>query len=151
MTLPRGVKHVKPRQLTYGCAMMRIRCVGAIVRDPRRRLLLVRRGHEPAMGTWSLPGGRVEEGESDEEAVARELLEETGLVVLPGPLVGRVERPGPDGSVYEIYDYAAEAVSGRLQAGTDATDVRWVAVRDLAGLQCSPGLVEALSSWHQLY
>jgi 8-oxo-dGTP diphosphatase len=151
MTLPRGVKHVKPRQLTYRCAMVRIRCVGAIVRDPSRRLLLVRRGHEPAMGTWSLPGGRVEEGESDAAAVAREVQEETGLVVRPGPLVGRVDRAGPDNSVYEIYDYSAEAVSGHLRAGTDASDVRWVDVADLPGLRCSPGLVEALSSWHQLH
>lgn len=130
--------------------MVRIRCVGAIVRDPSRRLLLVRRGHEPAMGTWSLPGGRVEEGESDQQAVAREVLEETGLVVRPGPLVGRVDRAGPDHSVYEIYDYTAEALSGRLQAGTDASEVRWVAVADLPNLPCSPGLVEALSSWNQL-
>jgi 8-oxo-dGTP diphosphatase len=130
--------------------MVRIRCVGAIIRDPSGRLLLVRRGHEPAMGTWSLPGGRVEPGESDEEAVAREVLEETGLVVRPGALVGRVERPAQEGAVYEIYDYSAEALSGRMRAATDATDVRWVGVADLPDLPCSPGLVESLSTWGQL-
>jgi 8-oxo-dGTP diphosphatase len=130
--------------------MVRIRCVGAIIRDPGRRLLLVRRGHEPAKGTWSLPGGRVEAGESDEAAVAREVLEETGLVVRPGALVGRVERAGPDSSVYEIYDYSADPVGGDLRAGTDATDVRWVTTDDLQSLRCSPGLLETLSTWGQL-
>src|SRR6187200_2672799 len=60
--------------------MERIRCVGGIVRYDGR-LLLVRRGREPARGTWSVPGGHVEPGESDLEATAREVLEETGLVV----------------------------------------------------------------------
>jgi 8-oxo-dGTP diphosphatase len=123
------------------------RCVGAIVRDHRGRLLMVRRGHEPSAGTWSLPGGRVEPGESDADAVVREVREETGLEVRPGGLVGHVERPAPGGVVYDIYDYAAEVVAGQLSAGTDAADARWVAGEELPTLECSPGLVEELRSW----
>ena len=57
----------------------RIPCVGAIIKDPAGRLLLIKRGHAPQAGRWSLPGGRVEPGESDEQAVIREIREETGL------------------------------------------------------------------------
>jgi len=127
--------------------MTPVRCVGAIVRDDRGRLLMVRRGHEPSMGTWSVPGGRVEPGESDADAVVREVREETGLEVRPGGLVGHVERPGPGGVVYDIYDYAAHVLSGRLSAGTDAADARWVSGEELPALECSPGLVEELHSW----
>ena len=127
--------------------MTRVRCVGAIVRDERGRLLMVRRGHAPSAGTWSVPGGRVEPGESDAEAVVRELREETGLEVRPGELVGRVERPALDGVVYDIHDYAADVVSGQLAAGTDAADARWVAEDELPTLECSPGLVQQLRAW----
>lgn len=152
MTVPRPPNNVKsdptvPRILG---GMSSVRCVGAIVRDGEGRLLMVRRGQEPARDTWSVPGGRVEPGESDAVAVAREVLEETGLVVRPGALVGRVERPAPGGAVYEIFDYAAELVSGNLAAATDAADARWVSETELLQLPCSPGLVESLRSWDQL-
>ena len=106
--------------------MTPVRCVGAIVRDDQGRLLMVQRGHAPSAGTWSVPGGRVESGESDADAVVREVREETGLEVRPNELVGHVERPGPGGVVYDIFDYAADVVSGQLTAGTDAADARWV-------------------------
>jgi 8-oxo-dGTP diphosphatase len=127
--------------------MKAVRCVGAIVRDDRGRLLMVRRGHAPSAGTWSVPGGRVEPGESDADAVAREVREETGLEVRPNELVGHVERPGPGGVVYDIFDYAAVVVSGQLTAGTDAVDARWVSEDQLPTLECSPGLVRELLSW----
>ncbi|HET7329016.1 MAG TPA: AAA family ATPase [Nocardioidaceae bacterium] len=127
-----------------------VRCVGAIVRDAAGRLLLIQRGQPPAQGTWSLPGGRVEAGESDAAAVAREVREETGLSVQPGEQVGRVERDGPGGVVYEIYDYAATVMGGTLAAATDATDARWAGPAELLRLPCAPGLVRTLRDWDQL-
>ena len=124
-----------------------IRCVGAIVTDAGGRLLLIQRGHEPEAGRWSLPGGRVRPGESDADAVVREVREETGLVVAPGALVGSVERPGPAGAVYDIYDYAAAVTGGRLAAGDDAAEARWVGRPELAGLALTSGLAETLTSW----
>ena len=76
----------------------RIRCVGAIITDDTGRLLLIKRGHEPEEGRWSLPGGRVRPGESDPQALVREVREETGLQVEPGRLIGEVDRPAPGGS-----------------------------------------------------
>jgi 8-oxo-dGTP diphosphatase len=127
-----------------------VRCVGALVRDGAGRLLVVQRAREPSAGTWSLPGGRVEPGETDAEAVTREVREETGLTVRPAALVGTVERAGPDGAVYQIHDYAADLVGGELAAATDAADACWVTAEELTALPCSPGLLEALREWGEL-
>jgi 8-oxo-dGTP diphosphatase len=124
-----------------------IPCVGAIIEDAGGRLLLIKRGHEPGAGLWSLPGGRIESGETDTEALVREMLEETGLTVEPGRLVGHLQRPGLDGDVIDISDYAATVVGGALQAGDDAADARWVSREDLATLAVTEGLLEALTDW----
>ncbi len=131
---------------------MRIPCVGAIVHDPAGRLLLVRRGHEPARGSWSLPGGRVEPGESPPAAVVREVLEETGLVVVVLALVGAVERAAPGGGVYVIEDHACRPVGGELRAGDDADDVAWFDAEALDAVrgELSPGLLEVLGQWSVL-
>jgi 8-oxo-dGTP diphosphatase len=130
-----------------------IRCVGAIVHDTAGRLLLIKRAHDPGRGLWSLPGGRVEPGETDAAAVVRELLEETGLSVRPGALVGRVERPAPAG-VYEIFDYAAVVVGGSPRAGDDADAVGWVGRAEFEGLagrgELVVGLAETLREWDAL-
>jgi 8-oxo-dGTP diphosphatase len=116
-----------------------VRCVGAVITGADGRLLMIQRGNEPGRGLWSLPGGRVEAGESDEVAVAREVAEETGLIVTVGALAGRVQR----GS-YDIWDYFATVVGGKLAAATDALDARWADPRDLP---TTTGLVETLESW----
>jgi 8-oxo-dGTP diphosphatase len=125
----------------------RVACVGAVVHDDRGRLLVVRRGMPPAVGRWSVPGGRRERGETDADAVAREVLEETGLQVAVGRVVGRVEVPGPPGVVYDVADHEAAVTGGRLAAGDDADEVRWVTAAELAALPVTDGLREALSSW----
>ena len=125
----------------------RIRCVGAIITADDGRLLLVKRGHAPEAGRWSLPGGKVQAGESDPQAVVREVREETGLWVEPGRLIGTVERPGPGGAIYDISDYAATVSGGNLSAGDDAGDARWIDPRDLDHLPLTSGLAETLASW----
>ncbi len=67
---------------------MRVQCVGAVITDESGRMLLILRGHEPGKGLWSVPGGRIEPGETDEQAVIREVREETGLKVTCGRLLG---------------------------------------------------------------
>jgi 8-oxo-dGTP diphosphatase len=125
----------------------RVPCAGAVVHDAAGRLLLVRRGREPARGRWSLPGGRCEPGETAAVAAVREVREETGLEVVAGPLVGRVERPGLDGAVYVIDDIACTVVGGTLAAGDDADDARWVDAGELALLPLTDGLLDALGGW----
>ncbi|MCP2168798.1 NUDIX domain-containing protein [Goodfellowiella coeruleoviolacea] len=85
----------------------------------------MRRANEPGRGLWSLPGGRVEPGETDAVALAREVHEETGLSVAVGELVGWVTRPAARG-VYAIYDYRCQVTSGDLRPGDDASDAAWV-------------------------
>ncbi|MET8760930.1 NUDIX hydrolase [Lentzea sp. NPDC004782] len=126
-----------------------IRCVGAVVHDSNGRLLLVRRANPPGEGMWSIPGGRVEPGETDEAAVTREVAEETGLSVTVGRLVGSVERPAPNG-VYLIFDYECQVTSGVLRAGDDASDASWTDSATLATLPTADGLLEALSDWNCL-
>lgn len=111
--------------------------VGAVcVRDGR--LLIVRRGRGVAVGRWSLPGGRVEPGETLEAAVRRELLEETGLVVTVGALCGIAERIS-ERAHYVILDFWATA-SGSATAGDDADDVAWVDRDGLTALDLVDGL-----------
>ncbi|MGH3467843.1 MAG: NUDIX hydrolase [Thermocrispum sp.] len=126
-----------------------IRCVGAVIHDSAGRLLMIKRGHDPAAGMWSLPGGRVEKGESDAVAVARELREETGLEITCGRLAGVVVR-----GEFEIHDYYCVATGGVLRAGDDAADARWVSATDFAQLNAAGALVDQLTdtlrSWHAL-
>jgi ADP-ribose pyrophosphatase YjhB (NUDIX family) len=117
----------------------RVVCAGAIVVDDAGRLLLVRRGHEPARGTWSLPGGRVEPGETLEAAAAREVAEETGLAVSVGALMTTVEI-----GEYVVHDFAATVVGGTLRAGDDASDVRWCDRDEIRTMPLSPGLAAEL-------
>lgn len=92
--------------------------------------------------------------ESDADAVAREVLEETALRVTVGELVATIERDAPDGSVYAIADYRCALASGvasdEVHAGDDAIDAAWFTPAQVRDLTCSPGLVEALEEWQVL-
>ena len=123
-------------------------CVGAVVRDQADQLLLIRRGREPSRGSWSLPGGRVEPGETLEQAVVREVREETGLDVRVGAPVGRVVIPaGP--VTYDVVDYACTPLDPAAEpaAGDDADDAAWFDVAAVADLDCTPDLVATLRGW----
>lgn len=108
--------------------------VGAVVVHDGR-VLLIRRAKEPLSGRWVVPGGTVELGETLEEAVSREVLEETGILVRPLEVMtvfDRIERR--DGGVayhFVIVDYRCAFVSGALRAASDAQDAAWVAECDL--------------------
>ena len=122
--------------------------MGAVVHDEQGRLLVIRRGRAPNRGLWSVPGGRVEPGETERAAVVREVAEETGLVVAAGPLLGRVRIPG-EGVVFTVADFACSPTPPGQSpvAGDDAADVAWVDADGLAALPCTPGLAAALGEW----
>src|SRR3954454_3314354 len=123
-------------------------CVGAVVHDPTGRLLLVQRGHDPHRGLWSLPGGRIEAGESREQAVVREVREETGLEVVAGRPVGRVQISG-DGVVFDVVDLACAltGTDGAPVPGDDAAAAVFADAATLDRLPCTPLLVETLRGW----
>ncbi|MGQ0716984.1 MAG: NUDIX hydrolase [Pseudonocardiales bacterium] len=130
-----------------GSRVQNIRCVGAVVFDNVGRLLLVRRANEPGRGRWSVPGGRVKAGETDHQAVLREVAEETGLEVEITRWLGGVQRCAPGGAVFGIHDYLCRATGGTLRAGDDADDARWCDGETLASLPIVDGLIDALTGW----
>lgn len=127
-------------------------CAGAVVfrdgPDGVRRLLLARRGHAPSEGLWSLPGGRVEPGETAEDAAVRELAEETGLVGVVIGTAGTTRLPAGEGRVYVVHDFLIEVTDpDGLAAGDDAADVGWFPVDELDRLDVTDGLLGTLASW----
>jgi 8-oxo-dGTP diphosphatase len=119
-------------------------CVGAVVVEDGR-LLLIRRGHGPGQGEWSVPGGRVEAGELMAEAVVRELAEETGLEGVCGEMIGWVERLGEDHH-FVILDFAVTLLNPEAEpvAGDDAQEAAWVPLHEVAEIQLVEGLAEFL-------
>jgi mutator protein MutT len=109
-------------------------------------LLVVRRGRGPAAGEWSVPGGRVEAGETLAAAVVREVLEETGLEAVVDGFLGWVERIGAEHH-FVILDFAVTVLDPTQPpvAGDDAAEVSWVPLADLADVRLVDGLYEFLS------
>lgn len=114
--------------------------VGAVVLDRELRVLLVRRGQEPLLGEWSLPGGALELGERLEDGVRREVREETGLDVEPEEIVAvfdHISHSGDDPARvrfhYVLVDYRCRVLGGALRSATDATEARWAAWNELTG------------------
>jgi ADP-ribose pyrophosphatase YjhB (NUDIX family) len=122
--------------------------VGVVLLDGDR-VLLVQRGRPPGVGRWTVPGGKVELGESLEAAAARELHEETGLSATLGPIVevlDRVVRDDAGGIAfhYVILDFIGTRPTGTLQARSDCTDARWLRLDELATLDTTDGLEPVL-------
>jgi 8-oxo-dGTP diphosphatase len=114
--------------------------VGAVVLDEAQRVLLVRRGREPLLGEWSLPGGALELGERLEDGVRREVSEETGLDVEPVEIVAvfdHISHTGDDPTQvrfhYVLVDYRCRVLGGTLSSATDVTEARWARWNELTG------------------
>lgn len=110
---------------------------------------MVRRGRGPASGLWSLPGGRVEQGERLADALRREVEEETGLRVRVGEVAGVFEILSERHYVVIDHFVVVEGTAD-VRAGSDASDARWVPLHEIENLECTPRLVETLREWHVL-
>jgi len=128
--------------------MAHIPCIGAIVFDEQGRLLLVQRANPPAQGKWSLPGGRLEPGETPETGVVREVREETGLDVTVIREVGTIQRDALLGDTYVIRDFlCALSTDATPVADDDASDAGFFTLTEVIELPTSEGLLEALREW----
>ena len=112
--------------------------VGAVIVE-KGGVLLIKRGKAPLLGEWSIPGGMLELGETLREGAEREALEETGLVVRAGDLLGVFDRIVPDETQRTLYhyvliDFLCEIISGNVLAAGDASDARWFTLADLSDL-----------------
>jgi ADP-ribose pyrophosphatase YjhB (NUDIX family) len=123
--------------------------VGAVVwKDDR--VLLIRRGHAPRKGSWSLPGGRQNWGETVEEAVVREIREETGVdirVLDVAAVVDLIHRDA-GGAIehhFTVIDLVAEWTAGEPVAGDDAEAVAWATADELAGYDLTPKMLEVIA------
>lgn len=135
-----------PQTTTLGTIhLMRTLAASVVVKDTAGRILLVLRANEPEAGRWTIPGGRVEPGETLEEAAAREAFEETGLQVVVEHELWTLDRAnGPD-EVYEIHDFLAHVVAGEAVAGDDAADVGWFGRQELEGMPLTRDLLGYLT------
>jgi ADP-ribose pyrophosphatase YjhB (NUDIX family) len=118
--------------------------VGAFVFDRDGRVLLIERGRPPGEGLWTVPGGKLEMNETLAQAVAREVREETGLVVEVGALACVVERM-TEGYHYVILDYLARVIGGELAAASDVRAATFVDSDELARLPLTDGLLPLIA------
>ena len=107
-------------------------------------ILLIERGTEPSAGCWSIPGGRVEPGETLAEAVVREVAEETGLNAVAGSLIAIAERISSAHHLLIANHFVEIIGSTNPTAGDDAADVAWVPLEHLEQVELVPGLLEYL-------
>lgn len=124
--------------------------VGALIYKDYE-ILLVERGNPPLAGYWSLPGGGVEAGERLEDAIVREVHEETGLRVTADALATVFERIMPDAASrceyhYVLIDFYCTITGGELRAGDDSRDVRWFPIDSLGELLLTAGTREVIES-----
>jgi ADP-ribose pyrophosphatase YjhB (NUDIX family) len=121
--------------------------VGAVIVEDGR-VLLVKRGHPPLAGEWSIPGGVLEVGELLREAAVREAREETGLLVEPGEILGVFDRLIRTGDRvqyhYVLIDFLCRRISGDVQPGSDADEVRWFTAEEISRLNLASDTAELL-------
>ncbi|WLP91915.1 NUDIX domain-containing protein [Gordonia sp. NB41Y] len=122
----------------------RILAVGAIVRDDAGRFLLVQRARDPQAGCWTVPGGKVEPAETLEQAVIREIAEETGIDIEVGRRVWVVDIPDGDDVVFEVHDFLATPLGTDVTAADDAADAGWFTPDEMRALPLTTGLIEHL-------
>jgi len=120
---------------------------GVVVHEGR--VLLVKRASEPLKGEWSIPGGLVELGEKLLDAVKREVLEETGLMVEPGEVLELFDSIWHDADGrcqyhYVLVDYLCQVTSGTLQAATDVSEVRWSSEAELPTFNLRPATLAVI-------
>lgn len=112
--------------------------VGALI-VASGRIVVIKRGHAPLLGEWSIPGGMLELGETVRQATEREALEETSLRVRATELLGVFDRVVLDDAKrilyhYVLIDFLCEVVSGELRAAGDAADARWLTLEEVEAL-----------------
>jgi 8-oxo-dGTP diphosphatase len=122
--------------------------VGAIIIE-QDRVVLVKRAHPPLAGEWSIPGGALELGETLRQAVSREALEETGLVVEAGELLGVYDRilRDADGRTryhYVLVDFLCRRTAGEPHAAGDAAEARWFTSGEIPQLSLAPDTTEVI-------
>jgi 8-oxo-dGTP diphosphatase len=122
--------------------------VGSIIIEDGR-VALVKRGHPPLLGEWSIPGGIMEVGETVREAAAREAFEETGLRVAPEELLGIYDRLLRDGQGrvqyhYLLVDFLCRKISGDLAAASDADEVRLFTAEEVKQLTLPKDTAEVI-------
>ena len=108
-------------------------------------LLLIRRGHGPAAGRWSVPSGRIERGETAAEAIVRELQEETGLAGVCGPLIGWAELISDEAHFVVLNFEVIIMDDGEPRAGSDAAEALWVPLDQVEEYRLTLGLAEFLA------
>lgn len=123
---------------------------GIILRD--NAVLMIKRGHEPAKGWWSVPGGHVEWGESVQDALIREIREECNIAIKPVRLfsiVEAIDQHNPPNYHYILLDYIAEYISGEPRIGSDADDIGWFTESALKKMKVVPSVMRSLESYFQ--